>query len=87
MSPCLKNEESVVIQIDAFLSQQFGDVFERLFASVDLVKGGIVLEGRSRDDEFGVRNFGKPFRVFFIAVVNDLLEEDLDATRSKKVMK
>jgi hypothetical protein len=72
-----------VIEIDSFLPQQFSDIFERLFSSVNLVEWGIVFEGRSRDDEFRVRNFGEPFRVLFVAVVDDLLEEDLDATRPK----
>ncbi len=48
----LENEESIVIEVDSFLPQQFCDVFECLFASVHLVKGGIVFEGRAGDNEF-----------------------------------
>ena len=40
----LQNKESVVIQINSLVSQQFGNLFELDTLSIDLVEWWIVLE-------------------------------------------
>jgi hypothetical protein len=76
-----------VIQIDSFLPEQSGDILEGALAAVDLVEGRVVLEGRASNHELCVRDFAVTFRVLIVAVVDDLLKEDLDATRSGKQIK
>ncbi len=73
-----------MVQIDSFLPEQPGDILEGALAAVDLVEGRVVLEGRASNHELGVRDFAVTFRVLIVSVVDDLLKEDFDATRSGK---
>lgn len=45
-----------MIQVNAMASQQQPNISECLFLAIDVVGGGIVSIGSSRDTEFAVRN-------------------------------
>ena len=77
----LEDEKSIVVKIDARLLQHLGDLFGGRPAAVDLVVRRVVLAARSRHDERRVRDFAITFPVLFVAIVDDLLEEDLHGAR------
>jgi len=79
----LKDEEPIVVEVDALLPQELQDLLDLGPASVDLVVRRVVLEAGSGDDESRVWDFAITFFVLSVAVVDDLLEEDLDGARSE----
>mmetsp|Transcript_9903 Transcript_9903/g.32676 ORF Transcript_9903/g.32676 Transcript_9903/m.32676 type:complete len:247 (-) Transcript_9903:343-1083(-) len=52
----LQNEEAIVVQVDAAEPQQLADLGERRLFAVDVVRRGVGLERRARDDDLGPRH-------------------------------
>ena len=70
----LEDEEPVVVQVDALLSECLGDLFVLDPPVVERVEGAVVLVGSPRDGQLGTRHHLH----LLPALVDDLLEVDGD---------
>ena len=70
-----------MVEIDAFLPEQFDDLLHGRLVAVDLVVGRVVLEAGSGHDEIRVGDVAITFFILVAAVVDDLFEKDLHGAR------
>ena len=71
----LEDEESVVVEVDAVMLEEVGDVGEVAGLLIDEVLGGVVAVGLARDDEVAV---GHRLEVLAL-LIDDLVKVHLDA--------